>query len=225
MSRAGTGRAQAGSVRSTVLLCVLFVAVVLAMVVINATRAPSLSLEEMRDKGTIVLPRPRALAPFELIQHNGAPFTNADLEGRWSFVFFGFTNCPDVCPVAMSVLAEVQRLLAEAGDTTRLEQFNVVLVSVDPERDTAAALREYVGAFSERFTGVTGSVEAIAALGTQLNIAFMKVPSDTSPEGYVVDHTGNIVIVNPMGHYHGFIKLPHDPDNILLSYQSIARSF
>jgi protein SCO1/2 len=225
MSHAIASGAQAGSVRSTVLLCLCFVAVVLVVVVISATREPLLSVEEMRTKGTFVLPRPRELGPFELTQHTGGPFTQADLEGRWSFVFFGFTNCPDVCPVAMSVLANVQRSLADAGETTLLDQFNVVLVSVDPERDTTRVMAEYVSAFSERFTGVTGTREAIAVLGTQLNIAFMKVPSDVSPDGYVVDHTGNIVIINPMGHYHGFIKLPHDPDNILLSYRSIARNF
>ena len=195
------------------------------MVYINASRAPQLSVEEMRAKGTYLLPRPRDLAPFALRQHNGAGFTNKDLQGRWSFVFFGFTNCPDICPVAMSVLAKVQRTLGESGETALLEPFNVVLVSVDPDRDTEEAMGQYVTAFSPSFVGVTGSIEDIAGLGAQLNVAFMKVPSKTSPDGYVVDHTGNIVIINPMGHYHGFIKLPHDPDDILLSYRSIAANF
>lgn len=211
--------------RSTVALCLLFVASVLVILFINATRTPQLSIEQMREKGTYLLPRPRDLAPFELTRHDGMPFTNDDLKGHWNFLFFGFTHCPDVCPVAMGALANVERSLEASGEAKLLESFNVVLVSVDPERDTPAVMREYVTAFSPRFTGVTGTTEAIAALGTQLNIAFMKVPTDDSEDGYTVDHTGNIVIVNPMGHYHGFIKLPHDPENILLSYRSIAAAF
>jgi protein SCO1 len=84
-------------------------------------------------------------------------------------------------------------------------------------------LRDYVGAFSPRFGGVTGSHEELAEFAKQVNAAFMKVPAPGG--GYVIDHTGNIVVVNPQGHYHAFIKPPHDADDILLAYRSIVRNF
>jgi protein SCO1/2 len=91
---------------------------------------------------------------------------------------------------------------------------------VDPERDDAAVIAKYVEAFSPRFTGVTGSHDALAAFAQQLNVAFMKVPDANG--GYVIDHTGNIVIIDPKGRYAGFMKLPHQADRILLAYKSIV---
>src|SRR5262249_35696154 len=96
-----------------------------------------------------------------------------------------------------------------------LDQLQIYFISIDPERDSADTLGKYLGAFSSRFTGVTGSRDAIAVLATQLNVAFMKVPADNG--NYVIDHTGNVVVVNPKGHYHAFIKVPRDSDHVLLA--------
>ena len=107
---------------------------------------------------------------------------------------------------------------------------------MDPDRDTLETLGAYVTAFSPRFLGVTGSREELVELTTQVNVAFAKVPlTETLAQGmqnpealanaYTVDHTGNIVIINPRGHYHGFIKLPHDPETIRLTFQTLAAQF
>jgi len=210
-------------VRTTVLLCVAFVAIVLGAFIYSVLREPLLDEAVLREQGTYILPKPREIAPFHLVDQSGATFDNSSLLGHWSLLFFGYTSCPDICPVTLSVLAQMEKKLADSGDQDLLDQLRVYLISVDPERDSAQALGKYVGAFSPRFTGVTGSREAIAALATQLNVAFMKVPAGDG--NYAIDHTGNVIVVNPKGHYHAFIKLPHDPDHVLLAYRSLARKF
>ena len=223
------------TIKSTVLLCFVFISIVLVIFVISVTRVPQLSVEEMRSKGVFILPRPRDIAEFELRDHTGAAFDRTNFEGRWSFVFFGFVSCPDVCPTSMAVLGAVDRQL-QSGDSELAEQFQGILVSVDPDRDTLETLGAYVTAFSPRFLGVTGSREELVELTTQVNVAFAKVPlTETLAQGtqnpealanaYTVDHTGNIVIINPRGHYHGFIKLPHDPETIRLTFQTLAAQF
>lgn len=207
-------------VRTTVLLCVAFVALVLGALVYKTTREPLLDEAALKEQGTFLLPAPRDIAPFSLTDQNGNTFDNTNLKGHWSLLFFGFTSCPDVCPVTLSALAQVEKHLAESGRKDLPDKLKIYFVSVDPDRDSAAVVAKYVEAFSPNFTGVTGTHDALAAFAQQLNVAFMKVP-DTNG-GYTIDHTGNIVIIDPNGRYAGFMKLPHQPDRILMAYKSIA---
>ena len=223
------------TIKSTVLLCFVFIGIVLVMFVISVLRVPQLSVEEMRSKGVFLLPTPRDIAAFKLTDHMGKTFDRSSINGRWSFVFFGFVSCPDVCPTSMSVLGTVDRQL-QASNPQLAEQFQGILVSVDPERDSTENLASYATAFSPRFLGVTGPREDLVGLTTQVNVAFAKVPltepppresaaADVAADAYTVDHTGNIVIINPRGHYHGFIKLPHDSETIRLTFQTLASQF
>ena len=161
--------------------------------------------------------------------HTGAVFNRQSLEGHWSFIFFGFTNCPDVCPTSLSVLGQVENQLKQQ-DPRLAERFKVRLVSVDPDADTLERLGQYVGAFSSSFLGVRGERADLVKFTDQVNVAFAKVPlrspvPGSDAQGYTVDHTGNIVIINPRGHYHGFIKLPHKAETIRLSYQTLDAQF
>ncbi len=208
-------------VRATVALCVAFIVVVVAVQFYSVTRQPLLNAAALREQGTYLLPAPRVLAPFHLTDQNGVAFDNASLSGHWSLLYFGFTACPDVCPVTLSALAQVENRLAHADRHDLLNRLKIYFVSVDPERDDSAAVGKYVKAFSPRFTGITGSREALAGFAKQLNVAFMKVPD--AKGGYTIDHTTNIVIVDPKGRYIGFMKPPHQPDRILVAYESIAQ--
>lgn len=205
----------------TVTLCVTFIVIVIGMFVYTTVRTPQLSDEELREQGVFLLPTPRDLAPFELQAHTGEVFTNESLQGQWSFIFFGFTHCPDICPTSMAVLGQVDRQLQEAAAPG--DPFAGILVSVDPDRDTLDKLGTYTTAFSPRFLGVTGSRESLVELTQQVNVAFAKIPDGEG--GYTVDHTGHLVVINPRGHFHGFIKLPHKADTIRLAYQSLAARF
>ena len=217
----------ASGVRNSVLACVAFIAIVVGMYFYSVTRTPVLNVQELQQQGVVVLPVARELEEFALLDHRGDVFDVNSLLDRWSFLFFGFSACPDVCPTALAALAQVERQLQtnidSALDSSLKERFNVVFVTVDPERDDAPTLTQYVEVFSPRFTGVTGSLAQLAEFARQLNVAFMKVPVEGGD--YSVDHTGNIVIINPLGHYHGFIKMPHDAEKILLGYRSVAGAF
>ena len=217
------------TIRSTVVLCCAFISIVLVMFVVSVTRTPQLSAEELRAAGVFLLPTPREIADFSLLGQDGYAFTNEALQDKWSFIFFGFTHCPDVCPTSMAAMGQAERGLY--GDQEMAEaDFQGVLVSVDPKRDTPARLGDYARAFSPRFLGVSGLDDELAAFARQLNVAFVEVATEPVVFGgetadYTVDHTGNIVIVNPRGHYHGFIKLPHKSDTIRLTYQTLAAQF
>lgn len=170
-------------------------------------------------ESTFLLPEPKALEAFVLEDHLRQPFTPGSFAGKWTFVFFGFTSCPDICPVTLAVLRQAEDALrARAPDRARA--FQVVLVTVDPERDTPEALARYVGAFSERFVGVTGELDALARFAKQLHVAFEKAPDGEG--GYSVDHSGHIAIVDPGGRHHGFIKMPHNADDIAQTFLAIA---
>ena len=200
-----------GSIRSTVLMCLALISIVVVLFVLKVLRTSSLDETALRELGVILLPTPRELIVDGLTTDSGEGFTTQSLTGAWTLLFFGFTNCPDVCPTTMAELGKANReLVQKVPEVAR--QIRVVLVSVDPERDDASTLGRYVRAFSPDFVGVNGSRDSIASVATQVNVAFGKVPDGEG--GYTVDHSGNIVIINPHGHYAGFIKLPHKASTI-----------
>jgi protein SCO1 len=210
-------------IRNTVLSSIAIVLAVLGLTVYFTVREPVLDDQQLRELGVFVLPDAREIGPFALADQHGRAFTNADLEGRWSFVFFGFTHCPDLCPVAMSMLARVERHLVEGRRDRLHEQFSGVMVSVDPERDDAETLGRYVGAFSPRFTGVVGDRDDVAAFARELNAAFAAVPHPTNDSEYTIDHTVNIAVIDPRGRYHGFISPPYDSDAVERAFIALAR--
>lgn len=200
-----------GSIRSTVLMCVALISIVVGLFTHKMLRTSSLDEPALRELGVILLPTPRELIVDGLITDRDEAFTSQSLAGSWTLLFFGFTNCPDVCPTTMAELGKAKRELVQSVPEVA-RQMRVVLVTVDPERDDTQALGRYVRAFSPDFIGVSGSRESLAGFATQVNVAFGKVPDNEG--GYTVDHSGNIVIVNPRGHYAGFIKLPHKASTI-----------
>ena len=139
-----------------------------------------------------VFPTARALPTLDLTSQDGQPLPADFLSGRWTLVFFGFTQCPDICPTTLAVLAQAGRQLA---DLPQAEQPRVLLVSVDPERDTPERLAAYVRFFDPAFLGVTGSLESIAAAAAAFGVPYAKV---TMPEGgYTMDHGSGIFVVGP----------------------------
>ena len=152
--------------------------------------------------------------PFSLIDHTGQRVTEADFKGDPTLVFFGFTYCPDICPTTMAFL---DRFVAEL-EGTEVEDTQVVMVSVDPARDTVEQLAQYVPFFNEDFIGVTGEFLDIHRFATALNTPFRKVPGQD--ENYLVDHSANVILINPRGDYHGFFKAPLDQAKMKLTYRS-----
>jgi protein SCO1/2 len=168
---------------------------------------PALRQSEMTD--LTLLPEPRPVGDFQLLDHDGRPFTLQDLHGRWSLLFFGFTNCPDVCPGTLYDLNLLSELLAaRRGNAEPLHR--VVFVSVDPERDTPAVLSRYVAHFNPEFTGVSGSQEQLAALSAELGIAFQVEEHLPGAERYGVVHSSSVVLTDPAGRLRGAFTAPLD---------------
>lgn len=164
-----------------------------------------------------VFPEPRTLPAVELIDENGAPFTPRQFAGRWSFVYFGYTYCPDVCPLALIELAALkERLTTEQPQTT----VDYYLVSIDPQRDTPERLREYVQYFDPAFHGLTGSLEAISALAKAAEALFF-VPPGQGPENYLVSHSNNFALVNPRGELEAIFTPPHTPEQLAGDFAAI----
>ncbi len=145
----------------------------------------------------LLLPEPKPLTSFELVDKDGQPFGLDQLKGRWSFVFFGYTHCPDVCPTSMGFLSEVfEQLKNHPG---ALDNTQALFISVDPKRDTPAVLKEYVPFFNQDFLGATGTPEAIAALAEQMWAKYI-IEEDSDGDGsYLVDHTAAFFMVDPKG--------------------------
>jgi protein SCO1/2 len=154
-------------------------------------------------------PVARELQPFALVDHNGARFDNRSLQGHWTFLFFGYTHCPDVCPTTLSVLNGVAQRLAGA-DTSADATLQFAFVSVDPGRDTPEQLARYVKYFNGDFIGVTGEPAAIEQLTRQLGVLFMQVANDANPDSYLVDHSASVFLIDPDGRYHAVFTPPLD---------------
>jgi protein SCO1/2 len=171
----------------------------------------------LEDVSATVLRDAKPLPKFVLEDHRGKAFTNESLRGQWSFVFFGYTHCPDVCPITLALLNQVDQVLKkESGDKIP----KTIFISVDPERDTVAQLAEYVTYFNSEFTGVTGSLENLQVLTKSLGIAFGKEGDDESND-YEVYHSARILLVDPKARLKALLSSPHDVNQIASDYIKI----
>lgn len=157
-----------------------------------------------------IYPEARPLRDFQLTDTSGRPFTEERLRGRISLLFFGFTNCPDICPDTLQMLAEADAKLDAMRVDTRPQ---VVFVSVDPERDGAESMREYVRYFNPEFIAVSGDDAALNALTSQVGAMYRRGAPDERGF-YSVDHSGMVVIVDSRGRMIGRFPLGSDADGI-----------
>tara|TARA_R110000772_G_scaffold26389_1_gene68056 strand:- start:2301 stop:2939 length:639 start_codon:yes stop_codon:yes gene_type:complete len=204
-------------VSKTIISCVAFMALVLGLTFNRIMSPAPITNEQMSENGLFVYEVPRRFSDFSLIDQNNNPVNSELLKNKWSLIFFGYTYCPDVCPLTMATLKQFTGILEQEGDYA--EDTQVIMVSVDPQRDTTDKLREYVGFFNEDFIGLTGEYIDIFNFASQLNIAFVYTPG--VGENYLVNHSGEIALINPNGHFHGFFKVPHDPVKMAENFQII----
>jgi protein SCO1/2 len=171
--------------------------------------------------GTDMRSAPRALPDFILTDHNGKTFDNARLKGHWTLMFFGYTHCPDICPTTLTMLKQTMAIYLEKGG--KPSDWQVVFVSVDPERDSPKQLAGYVTYFNKDFLGVTGDPEQIALLTRSLGILYVKEDNPDNPENYLVDHSASIIVVDPEGREAAVLNPPHKPVNIVHDMLRLAR--
>ena len=145
---------------------------------------------------------------FALTDHTGKQRTLADFRGNVVSVFFGFTQCPDVCPTTLQQMVEVRHLLGEQG-----KDVQVIFITIDPERDTVPVLAQYVAAFDPSFVGLTGSPDDIARTAKQFKVFYQKSPGPT-PTSYTMDHTAGTYVFDREGKIRLFIRHNADPKTI-----------
>ena len=155
-----------------------------------------------------LLPVAAELPEFALLDQDSAAFTRSSFAGRWNLVFFGFTHCPDVCPLTLQVLASARQQMVDDGQD---ELPRIVLVSVDPERDTPQAIGQYVAHFGDDTIGVTGELSELRKLTEGLGIFFEK--SGVNGDSYSVDHSAVVIVVDPNGRFHSLFGAPHVAEN------------
>ncbi len=197
---------------------VAIVAVASGMLLARALFTSQGSTQLALAKATLLTP-PRPLPEFELIDQDGSPFTQAQLRGHWSVLFFGFTHCPDVCPTTLGVLAKARQELSDLPDEL---QPHVVLVSVDPKRDTPQQLASYVKFFDSSFTGVTGTERSIDEFTRAIGVPVAITPTQNGD--YSVDHSAALFLIDPQGNMRALFSTPHVVSVIADDYRRIVKA-
>ena len=171
----------------------------LFLAVSSADKSPSVAT---------VLPQPVALPEFALLDEQGQGFNRESFLGQWSLVFFGFTHCPDICPATLQQLSLARDRMI-AGGVSNIPQ--IVLISVDPDRDTPDTMRAYTSHFGSGIKGVSGDIDQLRKLTSTIGVYFAK--SDQNNDNYNVDHSTVVLLVNPRSEFHAVFSSPHMVDN------------
>lgn len=206
--------------RTTIIVLIIALAAGLGLVTAQKVFGPAADAPSTRS--ITFYPQPRELPDFSLGQSDGTRLIPGELKGHWTLVFLGFTTCPDVCPTTLAELAQAQKQWEALPDTIRPR---LVLVSVDPERDTPARLGEYAHAFHKDTLAATADVPSLEKFATALGFVFQKVPGrhfDENPQDYSMDHSASIAVLDPDGKLAGLIRPPFDPSAIAADLQLLT---
>ena len=177
-------------------------------------------IDEAAFHGTY-LENPRTINQFSLTGIDQKPFDNSSLQGRWTVLFFGFTNCGYLCPTTMAEIGKMYRILEERG----LKNLpRVVMISIDPERDSLEKLGHYVTSFHPTFYGARGEEDSIKLMTREIGIAYGKVINKDSidPKNYDVQHSGALMLFNPQGELNAFFTTPHHADLLAKDYMLLV---
>lgn len=167
-----------------------------------------------------VLPQARPLLNFNLVDQDNNVFSPTQLKGQWSFLFFGFTNCPDVCPITLKVMQSMwETLPTKKGEVGHPKLY---FISVDPDRDNPKNLKQYVEFFNPEFNAATGKLDEIDKLTNQIGIlyGYDEKESDKDQE-YIVNHSAQLILIDPKGRMRAVISPPHIAKTIAANFQTI----
>jgi protein SCO1/2 len=200
----------------------LFGALVVAVVAIyfGLVRHRTPSLSDVKIDG-VFLTQPRTdIAPFNLTDTKGNMFTRDSLKGHWTMLFFGFTNCGEVCPSTMAAMNGMYKKLQDVLPQDKMPA--VVLVTVDPDRDDINRIKQYVTSFNPNFMGARADIKETVALEKQLHIVAAKVQADGKGKNhYTINHSAEVLLFNPDGNLQAFFSYPHTPDQMVTDYRTI----
>jgi protein SCO1/2 len=179
-------------------------------------------LQSQLEAGTL-LPHPRPLIDATLERGDGQAFTRNDLKDQWSVLFFGYTRCPDVCPMELSMLGQTLRILEKQGAA----QPTGIFVSVDPQRDSAANAQEFAEFFHPDFIGVTGQEEAISQWTRSLGILFERdyYLGKDDPDIYLINHSAGLIVIGPSGEQVALFSPPHNAEKVAADLRVLMQRY
>lgn len=192
----------------------LSVAIVAAGIVIGWKIPLFGSLSIPRTNG-VVFDESLPIEKFELIDHSGDSFVFNRLQDIWSFIYFGYTHCPDICPTALSILARLNTLRSEEAAVP----VQYIFVSIDPERDSLPILKSYTEYFFSNLIGITGSIDELTSFASELAVSF-EFSSETG-EYYSVSHSDVLVLINPKGSLQAIFTPPYSADELSTDFDAI----
>lgn len=163
----------------------------------------------------------RQLSDFQLMRASNGTLGLGELRGKWTFLFFGYTHCPDICPLTLAVLGQAFRIIDQTPGLASETQG--LFVSVDPRRDTPETLAEYAAYFGERFIGATGSVAQLDAFSRQIGVFYtiQKPEAGRPDDSYLVTHSSTIFLVDPQGRLYAKFPPPHEAQELARVFQMI----
>ena len=217
MSQADRRSAPVAAVVFLVLIVALSIAVYLKWQRANVELTTVIDQNVMR-----VVPQPIPLPEATLTRMDGKPFERKNFLGKWTFLYFGYTLCPDVCPTELTALAEVAALLRKEGVGASWQE---VFVSVDPERDTPEQLAKFVSYFDPKIIGATGDPAELATLAKPLGVGWEKAAlptaNDAKSTSYLINHTTSILLISPEASLVGVFSTPHDPVAMVKAFRTV----
>ncbi len=173
---------------------------------------------QSRLQNSLVLPEDfRQVPAFSLVGKDGKAVDESLFDDHWTMTFFGYTHCPDVCPITLQVMKEVVTEL----ESEQIDPMQVAFFTVDPKRDTHERMNEYVGFFDEDFRGISGELTDVLDFTRGLGIVAAFTANDDNPENYLVDHTASMLLIDPQGRVRAKFRPPHEASSILADYREI----
>lgn len=193
--------------------------IVALIVYFGMIRPQQQKTEKLSIDGTY-LPVPTEIKDFQLTDNHGNNFSKKNLMGKWTMMFFGFTNCGMVCPTTMDALNKMYQLLGKDLSATQMPQ--IVLISVDPDRDTIERMNDYVISFNPHFIGARAEINETIALEKQLHIVAAKLQVDGQGKNqYTINHSAEILLINPDAKVQAYFSYPHEPQKMANDYKLI----
>lgn len=180
-------------------IIVAVIALAVGMIVFIKTNVPA------APEHALYYQEARTIKPFRMLDHNGNEFSNTQLQGKWSWIFLGYTSCPDVCPTTLQELNFAYNDFKKSAENTQ-----VILVTVDPKRDVQARLAEYIAYFNTEFIAVRAEHDVLFPFARNLGLMYAITGDDAeAPENYLVDHSASIILTNPAGKIAAIFKPKH----------------
>lgn len=207
----------------------LVMALLVPVILFLAWRAikpePAPTIEQL-EVGGIYFPKPEYITPFQLTDTNNHAFSDQNLLGHWSLVFFGFTYCPDVCPTTLAMLDSTLKSLKSSHPDMTVP--DIVFVSVDPARDNLTQLDKYVHFFNPEFKAVTGTETQLETLARQMGVIFDKVymnPDDGDKDNYLMEHSTSLTLINPEGGIQAIFTAPHESSQLSKDISQVYQQY